>query len=429
VGSIQKTTGLQLSARRQTARSNQLTIGCPECGALEDIPRLPARAVAYCHVCRFPLERRSGRSLDGAFACASATFVLLFPANLSPLMTVRMLGKAHSAVLASGIVSLTHEGWVLLALLLGLSGIVLPFVRFGALCIVLGAIRLQKPFDRIGAMYRWALWLDPWTMPDVFLVGCFVGYSRVSQNLTGTIGAGGYCFIAVGLLSMVTRATLDRRAVWRAIGREQPLAVGEPTLACAACDMTLPASSEGNPCPRCGLRLKARKSGSIARASALSLAALVLAIPANLYPMTVSTQLGRDAPQRIVDGVGELFSAGLWPLGILIFCASIVIPFAKIFGMAWFVASVLRRSREHLHARSRIYRWIDELGRWSNIDVFTIVAFVPLIQFDGIASARAGPGATAFALVVFLTMAASRSFDPRLMWDVRLEKSNDRRTS
>ncbi|MFP4905115.1 paraquat-inducible protein A, partial [Paraburkholderia sp. BR14261] len=96
----------------------------------------------------------------------------------------------------------------------------------------------------------------------------------------------------------------------------------------------------------------------------------------------------------------------------------IVIPLAKLGGMVWFITSVLRHSRRHLRAKAHLYRWIDELGRWSNVDVFTIAAFVPLIHFDGVAVARPDTGATAFALVVFFTMLASRSFDPRMMWDV-----------
>lgn len=70
-----------------------------------------------------------------------------------------------------------------------------------------------------------------------------------------------------------------------------------------------------------------------------------------------------------------------------------------------------------MRIKTHLYRWIDELGRWSNVDVFTIAAFEPLIRFGGIASTRTAPGATAFALVVFLTMVASRVFDPRMMWD------------
>jgi paraquat-inducible protein A len=174
---------------------------------------------------------------------------------------------------------------------------------------------------------------------------------------------------------------------------------------------------EGRPCPRCGLKLRKRKRDGIAYAAALSLAAFVLAFPANLYPMTTSFQVGHTVQHRIIDGVAELFQAGLWPFGILIFFTSIAIPFVKLAGMGWFIVSVLRHSDRHLRAKTFLYRLIDELGRWSNVDVFTIAAFVPLIRFDGLANARPYDGATAFALVVILTMAASRAFDPRLMWD------------
>ncbi|MEM5436015.1 paraquat-inducible protein A [Paraburkholderia diazotrophica] len=399
-----------------------MTIGCPECGALEDIPPLTARMLARCRMCHYPLERRSGRSMSAALACAMATFVLLFPANLAPLMTVHMLGAERSSVLSSGIVAIWREGWIILAVLLGTFGIVLPFVRFGGLALVLGAILIGRRFKGIGTVFRWTLSLDVWAMPDVYLVGCFVGYARVTQDLTGTIGPGGYCFIVAALMSMLTRASLDRRTVWRAIAPERKLQKGEAALSCLVCDLVVPVSYEGRACPRCGLKLRTRKSDAVVRSAALSLAALVLTVPANFYPMTLSMELGRDVPHRIVDGVYQLFHAGLWPLGILIICTSIVIPVAKIVGMGWFIVSVSRRSRKHLRVKAHLYRWIDELGRWSNVDVFTIAAFVPLIRFDGLASSRPAIGATAFALVVFLTMAASRAFDPRMMWDVHIRR-------
>jgi paraquat-inducible protein A len=399
-----------------------MTIGCPECGALEDIPPLTARMIARCRTCHYPLERRSGRSVSAALACATATFVLLFPANLAPLMTVHMLGAERTSVLSSGILAMWSSGWVILALLLGAFGIVLPFVRFAGLVLVLAAVLFRWRLHGLGTIYRWTLSLDVWTMPDVFLVGCFIGYTRVTQNLSGEIGPGGYCFVAAALMSMLTRAVLDRRTVWRAIAPERPLGTREVALSCPTCDLVVPIAHEGQRCPRCGLKLRARKPDAIVRAAALSLAALVLTAPANFYPMTVTQQPGHDMSQRIVDGVYELFQAGLWPLGIVIVCTSIVIPFVKIAGMAWFIASVRRRSRQHLRFKAHLYRWIEELGRWSNVDVFTIAAFMPLIQFDGIASSRPAPGATAFALVVFLTMLASRAFDPRMMWDVHIRR-------
>jgi paraquat-inducible protein A len=394
-----------------------MTIGCPECGALADTSALARRALARCRVCHYPLERASGRSVAAALACSLTTFVLLLPGNLSPLMTVHMLGAERSAELGSGIVVMWHQHFELLAIILGLTGIVLPLVRFSALSAVLAAVLCGWRPGWLGRCYRWALWLDAWAMPDVYLIGCFVGYTRVTQELTGSIDAGGYCFVAAAFMSMLTRATLDRRTVWRAIAPERQVVAGERVLSCTACDLVAPVEHAGRPCPRCALKLRKRKPDALARAMALSVAAFVLAFPANLYPMTISHQLGHDVSHRIIDGVSELFEAGLWPLGILIFGTSIAIPFMKLAGMAWFVASVLRRSDRHLRTKTFLYRLIDELGRWSNVDVFTIAAFVPLIRFDGLADARPADGATAFALVVILTMAASRAFDPRLMWD------------
>lgn len=394
-----------------------MTIGCPECGALADTSALAGRMLARCRVCHYPLERASGRSIGAALACSLTTFILLLPGNLSPLMTVHMLGAERSAVLASGIVLMWQQRFELLAVVLGLTGIVLPLVRFGALSAVLTSVLCGWRPRWLGRCYRWTIWLDAWAMPDVFLIGCFVGYTRVTQELTGSIDAGGYCFIVAAVMSMLTRATLERRTVWRAIAPERQVAPGERVLSCTTCDLIAPVADAGRPCPRCGLKLRKRKPDAVARATALTLAALALAPSANLIPMTESLELGHVVTHRIVDGVAELFKAGLWPLGILIVCTSVAIPFAKLAGMGWFIASVLRRSKRHLRTKTFLYRLIDELGRWSNVDVFTIAAFVPLIRFDGLANARPADGATAFALVVILTMAASRAFDPRLMWD------------
>ena len=65
----------------------------------------------------------------------------------------------------------------------------------------------------------------------------------------------------------------------------------------------------------------------------------------------------------------------------------------------------------------RLYRMIDLIGRWSNIDIFMLSILVALVQFGVLSHVRAGYGAMAFAGVVVVTMVASRAFDSRLMWD------------
>ncbi|MGH7225980.1 MAG: paraquat-inducible protein A, partial [Gemmataceae bacterium] len=137
-----------------------------------------------------------------------------------------------------------------------------------------------------------------------------------------------------------------------------------------------------------------------------------------ILPMEVSTQLGNQVNYTIFTGVRELFDDGLWPLGVLIFCTSIFIPLGKIVAIGWCVMSVWRRYDTHLITKTKIFRAVAELGRWSKTDPFTIVFFVPLMNFGPLASANAGWGATAFMTMTLLTMFASNTFDPRLMWDV-----------
>jgi paraquat-inducible protein A len=391
-------------------------IACPDCGALETIPPLPPRSEAVCRTCRGPLERTAGRSLDAALACALATLVLLIPMNLLPLLQVRMIGVEKQSRLASGVMEMWRQGWALPALLIGAFAIVLPFARFGLLSLSLAAVRLGRRPAWLGRCFRWAMHLDLWAMPDVFLIGAAVGYSRVAAKMHAEIGAGGWCVVAAAFLCMLSRASLDARSVWRAIAPERTAPPG-PAISCTSCDLIAPAEAEGRRCPRCGLTLHARKPDALIRAAALTVAGFVLYFPANIYPMSEVLQLGRVAPHRIIDGIIELAQADLWPLAALIFCTSIAIPMLKLVGIAWFVISTRRRSRRRLTAKTRLYRFIDEIGRWSNVDVFTIAVFGPLIRFPPLAIARPGAGATAFILVVVLTMAATRVFDPRLMWD------------
>jgi len=398
-----------------------MTIACTDCGTLQDIPPLPWGAIAICPTCDNRLERTNGRSINGALACASATFVLLFPANLLPLMHASMMGMTRESRLGSGVVTLWQHQWVIVALLVAAFAVILPFVRFGLLSLVLALLQLGQRPRWLGRAFRWSLHLDQWAMPDVFLMGCAVGYSRIAAAMPVKIGWGGICLIFAAFLCMLSRAALDRRAVWRVLSPECAAPPeDQPAIACRFCDLVRPATAEGAPCPRCGLTLSARKPDSMVRTTALVITGFALFFPANVYPMSIDRQFGVLVPHRIVDGIMELFQAHLWPLGVLIFCTSIAIPLLKLAGLSWCLISVWYGSRSRLVSKTRLCRMIDEIGRWSCVDVFTIAVFLPLMQFGGMVSTDAATGASPFLLVVVITMLASHTFDPRLMWDAAL---------
>ena len=50
------------------------------------------------------------------------------------------------------------------------------------------------------------------------------------------------------------------------------------------------------------------------------------------------------------------------------------------------------------------------------LDVYVVVLLAATVRFGPLASANAGVGLLSFAAVVVLTMMATWSFDPRMIW-------------
>ena len=249
------------------------------------------------------------------------------------------------------------------------------------------------------------------------MLALWIADTRLAATVPTTLGPGGACFVGAGLLSLVTRATLNKAAVWRAIGGQAPVDTQAALVSCDACRLLAPAHAAQGRCPRCAAPLHPRRPGGVRRAAALTLAGLVLYLPANLFPMATIPIGLEPSSYTVIEGVKDLFQARLWGLGLLVFSASFAIPLLKLLGMSWFVGSVLSRSGRWLLPKTRLYAAVEEIGRWSMVDPLVIALFIPVMQFNAKLYGRAGPAATAFAGVVVLTMIATRLFDPRRLWD------------
>jgi len=163
--------------------------------------------------------------------------------------------------------------------------------------------------------------------------------------------------------------------------------------------------------------MRARKPNAAAVTAALVSAAFILLFPANISPMNSSDLLGIHLTYTNFGYVRQLWRLGLWPLGMITFWTSILNPALMMAGLAWCVLSVWRRSGRRLVLRTKLLRAISEAGRWTETGPLTIVFFVSLIDFGHLGAEAAGGGATAFVVMSLLLMAASATFDPRLMWD------------
>jgi len=175
-------------------------------------------------------------------------------------------------------------------------------------------------------------------------------------------------------------------------------------------------------CLRCGSALHARKPDSLNRTWAFVFAGAILYIPANAYPVLTVIQLGAGQPSTILGGVEELLASKMYPLALLVFFASVLVPMFKLIGLAIMLMATMLVATEAgasvlLPQRTKLYYVVAWIGRWSMVDIFMESLLGALVQFRGLVTIEPGIGAVAFCGVVILTIFAAEGFDPRLMWD------------
>ena len=196
-----------------------------------------------------------------------------------------------------------------------------------------------------------------------------------------------------------------------------PTAAHEGYASCHTCGLVQTLDQPHAHCARCGAALHYRIPNSIMRTWALLIAAVILYIPANLLPIMRTASIVGSQENTIMSGVIYFLVSGDWPLAVVVFVASILVPMFKLGVLTILVISSQRRSSWRPMQRTRFYRIVERIGRWSMLDIFVVTLTVALVHFRSLAVITAGPGALSFGSVVILTMLASMQFDPRLIWD------------
>jgi paraquat-inducible protein A len=195
-------------------------------------------------------------------------------------------------------------------------------------------------------------------------------------------------------------------------------------VACAHCAKLWNAVEAGERCGCCGAKLHMRKPNSLRRTWAFVIAACILYLPANLLPVMITSSFpGEEQHDTIMSGIIYFWVSGSWAVAAVIFIASFVVPLFKLAVMILLLITVQQRIRWRLLQRAKLYRVVEIIGRWSMLDVFVVSLVTGLVQIPGFVEVHPGPGIAAFAAVVILTMLASMSFDPRLLWDACEQES------
>lgn len=192
---------------------------------------------------------------------------------------------------------------------------------------------------------------------------------------------------------------------------------------CHVCGLASPVRARR--CPRCGDSLHLRNRDSLQRTWAFTVASLLLYFPANLLPILRVESFAGAQSSTIMGGVIQFWQEEDYPVAIIIFVASVMIPVLKIIAIVWLCLAASSGWRPR--GMTRLYRVTEFVGRWSMVDVFVVAILVGVVQLGSTISIHPGAGALSFAAVVVLTMFAAMSFDPRLIWDAAAARAQPAR--
>lgn len=396
------------------------------------VPTLGPDMRSNCLRCGTTLRHTRANSLDHCLAVTVAGLVAFIVLWTTSLMQVSEIGIVHDTKLNSGPAELVRHGLWPLALAVAFTTAFAPIAKFAGTLYVLIGLRLKQPLPGLARVFLFARKMGVWAMLEVLLLGVFVAYTKLGDLVHIEIGPAVYALGVLTILTVWADNALDPDQVWEEIeARGQshdpmppvpPTAYRPGAIGCEHCGLVSVAADHDAHCPRCGSALHARKPDAINRTWAFVIAGVILYIPANYYPVLTVIQMGAGAPSTIMGGVIELLDSKMYPLAVLVFFASVLVPVFKLAALiAMLVTAKLAATRPAaalwLRERTRLYYIVAWVGRWSMVDIFMESLLGALVQFGAAVNIAPGIGAVAFCAVVIVTIFAAEGFDPRLMWD------------
>ncbi|MEN8259255.1 MAG: paraquat-inducible protein A, partial [Pseudomonadota bacterium] len=165
------------------------------------------------------------------------------------------------------------------------------------------------------------------------------------------------------------------------------MAMHEVLIACGECDLllkALPAEAGSKVrCPRCGHVLAHPQKNSLETCLALSLAGLLLFVPANFLPILTLSVLGKTQTETMVSGVSALYRGGLWWVALLVALCSVVVPLGKLLLM-FYVSACLKLGRfpDNL---GRSFRCYHQLDTWGMLEVYMLGILVAVVKLKDMA--------------------------------------------
>ncbi|TMN86900.1 paraquat-inducible protein [Pseudoalteromonas phenolica] len=396
-----------------------MILACKQCDSLVRVSSLGEQQRAICPCCGNQIVSYQANQQQWLIAFSLTTLLFLLSSLYPTFISFSQHGLVQQISLWQAFDLLADKYSLVLSGIFVFSIFLIPL--FICLLVLLISSHYWQDLNPHNARYLARLLNKTKTLnlADIFLVAVLVSVFKLMSLADIGFGLGFWAYILFVVCFIETLSLINETELWErqqmffqpALLHDGKSARAQELRQCLTCAQLTRESH----CPRCYTKTYYRKPNSAQRAIAWMITAAVFLIPANILPIMNTINLGNDTPATIFSGVVVMWESGSYPIAILIFIASICIPIAK--AIALFYLILESKKCTNPKRASKIYRWLEIMGKWSMIDVFVVIILVSLVQLGTVLSVEPQIGIVFFTIMVLCQIVSVNSFDPRILWD------------
>ncbi len=394
------------------------TVVCGSCDLVVNVDSSKGKFENICPRCGRRLNDRNPADRTDIAIISFSAIQFLFISIFVPFMSISAMGINSGMSLYSIIYILGHQWGLLLYSFL--------FFTFFSPVLVLVSSMLICGF-RIKPGILWSKiyqFCHGMCMVDVFVLGICVSLIKLTSLVDVDFYLGFYTTFIFSVLLLWCCIKFKPSMLWNLVKEQEEIklklgktAITQNVKKCTECGYYFHSEAQTDICPRCHSKVEFRKNACFSKCLSLLIAAVILYLPSNLYPVMYTEFLGSTTGSNIIEGVIAMWEMKSYFVSIVILLASIFIPAFKIFSIA-FILYVTKFSKIRIKKRvSRLFRFVMFIGRWSLIDVYVVIIMSSVVRITGFLSIYPGFAIICFCAVVLITVFSADEFDERLIWD------------
>jgi paraquat-inducible protein A len=189
-------------------------IACHECDVIHRVKPLPAKEAAHCIRCGAVLYKHKPNSLERTLAFALAGLILFILANSFPFLGLKIGSQVRETTLLTGIHELYIQGMRLIAILVLLTTVLVPFIQMLCLLYILLPLRFHRLPKGLPRVIRFVNSVGSWGMMEVFMVGILVSVVKLAGMAKIIPGISLYSFLALIFVLAAMAVSLDGHLIW-----------------------------------------------------------------------------------------------------------------------------------------------------------------------------------------------------------------------